>query len=293
MKNTLKSLLALTIIVLAFVTNETPAQASREKAPANTLLWKISGNGLQKPSYLFGTYHMLCENDFIIRDKVKKALESADAFVLETDVIHPAALQQVQLSFLSDTPQTKRLSKETWNEVDTILKQQLGVGLDRFDRFKLNAISMSMLIAAYDCKSLKFFEQELFKLADARHIPMDTLESIDAQISFLNNAMPDEAALNGIRTFAQYKPIVRTSINQYKNEELQALYNTMTQSNQMAANELYWILHVRNSNWAKKMPAMMKKGSNFFAVGAGHLPGDDGVIKLLQAQGYKVEPVFN
>lgn len=53
------------------------------------------------------------------------------------------------------------------------------------------------------------------------------------------------------------------------------------------------MLDGRNIDWLTKMPEMMKTKSTFFAVGAGHLPGDKGVIKLLRDKGYTVKPILN
>jgi len=93
--------------------------------------------------------------------------------------------------------------------------------------------------------------------------------------------------------FEDYKAFMNGMVQTYKEENLPAIYSGMTEDKYMDANARYWMLHVRNVNWANKMPDMMKKGSNFFAVGAAHLAGDDGLIKLLQAKGYKVEPILN
>ena len=52
----------------------------------NTLLWKISGKGLDKPSYLFGTIHMLCSDDAVLSTNMKSAIKNADEIYLEVDM---------------------------------------------------------------------------------------------------------------------------------------------------------------------------------------------------------------
>src|SRR5690606_3766061 len=54
--------------------------------PVNTLLWKISGNGLDKPSYLFGTIHMLCEEDAVLSNSLKKIIAATDEVYFEVDL---------------------------------------------------------------------------------------------------------------------------------------------------------------------------------------------------------------
>lgn len=51
------------------------------------------------------------------------------------------------------------------------------------------------------------------------------------------------------------------------------------------------LIYNRNADWIKKMPEIMKKRATFFAVGAGHLTGEKGMLELLKKAGYKVESV--
>ncbi|NIG57148.1 TraB/GumN family protein [Chitinophaga sp. Cy-1792] len=294
MKKVCLTILAIATIILVISIKKSAAQTKNSAAVlANSMLWKISGNGLQQPSYLYGTYHMVCANDFIIKDKVRQALEGSNTYVIEADVIHEEELKKLQPMMFSDTAQSKRLPAKTYTEVDSILKKVIGVGFDKVDNLTLSTISSIMMQAIYTCQEKKRYEEELFKLATAKQIPMDTLESIEGQMVFYKKAFSDEVTLDQIRNFDQYKGILQSSVKQYNNEELLALHSVNTDPKYMTKETQYWLLQVRNANWVKKMPAMMKKGSNFFAVGAAHLAGNDGLIRLLQAQGYKVEPVLN
>ena len=58
----------------------------------NTLLWQISGNGLEKPSYLFGTFHLLCREDIHFSPQLKKAIELSDEIYMEMDMDDPSTL---------------------------------------------------------------------------------------------------------------------------------------------------------------------------------------------------------
>ena len=51
------------------------------------------------------------------------------------------------------------------------------------------------------------------------------------------------------------------------------------------------MIYNRNKAWAEKLPTIMKAAPTFVAVGALHLPGEKGLLKLLKSQGYTVEPV--
>src|SRR5688500_16849861 len=58
----------------------------------NSLLWRVTGKGLKKPSYLFGTFHLLCKEVIHMSDQLKNSLKSADVLYLELDMDDPAVL---------------------------------------------------------------------------------------------------------------------------------------------------------------------------------------------------------
>jgi len=70
-------------LIVSLVALSTFAQNSNEN---NTLLWKISGNGIAKPSYLVGTVHMICKEDAFLSNNLVKAIENADKVYLELDM---------------------------------------------------------------------------------------------------------------------------------------------------------------------------------------------------------------
>ena len=81
-------------------------------------------------------------------------------------------------------------------------------------------------------------------------------------------------------------------IRAFKNEDLPELDKLLKDKRLMNDSQEYWMLTDRNQNWASDMPAMMQTESILFAVGAGHLMGEKGLIELLRAKGYTVKPVF-
>ena len=76
----------------------------------------------------------------------------------------------------------------------------------------------------------------------------------------------------------------------YRNQDLDKMQE-MTAGEEGMSDYIDLLLYNRNANWAKKMPAIMKSKATLFAVGAGHLGGEKGVINLLRQAGYTVRPV--
>src|SRR5215217_1416430 len=106
----MKNLISTIAVIATFLfTIQLKAQ---EKPAKKSLLWEISGKGLTKPSYIYGTIHMICGPDFIIKDKTKKALEKSEALVMELDFTDPKEIAELQKSMMSTVPLSKKLSPE-------------------------------------------------------------------------------------------------------------------------------------------------------------------------------------
>ncbi len=58
----------------------------------NSLLWKVSGNGLEKPSFLFGTFHLLCRQDIHFSEQLKKAVNYSNEIYMELDMDDPSTM---------------------------------------------------------------------------------------------------------------------------------------------------------------------------------------------------------
>ncbi|MCW3467867.1 TraB/GumN family protein [Chitinophaga nivalis] len=292
MKNIFHRIAATTFTAITLFCTATNAQTPAPPA-ANSLLWEISGNGLKKPSYVFGTIHMICEDDFEIKDKVKKALKKADNYVVEADVFSAESMKAMQEGSMSAVPQSKRLSAAQFATVDSILKLKAGVSLQQLETLKLSSIGSFLVIKTFACPTMKYYETELLKMSKERNMPFLTLETVQEQMSFYEKSYSDSFSIEQMKVYDQYKGMMDQLVKDYKQENLSALHEELTEDKFMDNNSLYWMLEVRNKNWAEKMPVMMKKGSNFFAVGAAHLSGKHGILGMLQAKGYTVRPIMN
>src|SRR5690606_39783151 len=85
---------------------------AQEVGDKNSLLWEVTGKGSEKPSYLFGTFHMMCKDDFRIPKKVQKALSSSDHFAMEINFSDPNAKLEMQNMLVSDKKWTENFTEE-------------------------------------------------------------------------------------------------------------------------------------------------------------------------------------
>jgi uncharacterized protein len=263
-------------------------QAQNTPTP-HTLLWKISGKGLQTPAYLFGTIHMLCESDFHIPQKVTKSLYSCNQLVLETDISDTSAMQQMMQALLSDTAISQKLSPTVYSQLDSAVQAQTGISIKQFDQYKLSSLFAIVTVMSVKCPA-KQYETELVKLAQARHMRQGKLEEVMEQVDYINKGFTDAYCVDQLihtDMSGQFAELTKA----YLAEDVDALYKMMREGDpDEAATKL--MLDARNDNWIKRMPSIMGKGGAFFAVGAMHLVGPHGVVALLKKEGYVLTPVM-
>lgn len=287
MKNLIQSILALFIIVFSF---SAKAQTNVPKLE-NTLLWEVSGNGLEKPSYVYGTIHMICGPDYFLSDKAKRAFDASNKLVLEINFNDSKELTEMQQLAMGKEPLSKKLSPEQLSKLDAILKNATGMTIQQVDSYSLVTVMSLISMKSFGCADLKFYEMEFIDQAKKRSMEISGLETVKAQFASLENAYSDDEmiALLEESTDEETDKLVAA----YKAENVEILYDITTDKKVTSDKTRKIILDNRNSNWVKDMPQQMKKESVFFAVGAGHLGGEFGVINLLRNAGFVVKPIMN
>lgn len=283
----------LTLATIAITLFTTQVNAQDKKNSENSLLWEISGNGLQKPSYIYGTIHMICEKDFSISEKLQNVIAKTDRLTLEIDLSNPNELQEMQKSAMGDIPLSKELTSQQYKMLDSILLAKASMSLKQFDNFNLMGINSILMVSGLPCKSLKAYEFELIGLAKKRNMPVGKLETVKDQSYFFSKAFSKEFLISQMLIADIYSDLFNKMIEDYKHERLSDLSAKLNDKRFMNAESHRWMLTERNRNWVGEMPAMMKAESVLFAVGAAHLLGEDGVIELLKAKGYTIKPVLN
>lgn len=260
--------------------------------PENSTLWEISGNGLTQPSYIAGTFHIMCSKDFEIKPKIIKALEKTDQFVMEINYTDAAEMATMQKMYQTDKKLSDQLTPEEAKELDKVLADY-GTDLKKMDNFSSQALYALISTKAIPCPQtdLKMYEIELLKNAMKSKKKVYGLEKVEEQMTSINKAYDLKAVIQQLKMGKEYETLLNKMIAAFKKEDVQSLYTLFKDKKLMNAAQEKAMLTDRNKNWAEKMPEMMKKESSFFAVGGSHLMGDNGVIRLLKAKGYTVKPV--
>lgn len=262
----------------------------------NSTLWKIEGNGLESPSYLFGTIHMTC--DATLEDDVKKALDETTQIVMELDMDDPSMQSKVmQGMYLKDGKTLKDfVSDEEYKSIDSLFINNMGMSVKLLENVKPFFLMSMFYPKMIDCQ-MQSFELELTKIASEQKEEIYGLETIEEQIKVFDGIPLEDQYADLIRMAKDNLAFDKTTFSKmlkiYKEEDINALIDIMDDdTNSTMSKHQDVLLEQRNKNWISKIGEYAKEQPTFFGVGAGHLPGKNGVIQLLRNAGYTVTAVL-
>ncbi len=262
----------------------------------NSVLWRVSGNGLKKNSYLFGTIHIKDKRVFDFYDSLIPAIQHTDMLVLE---ISPDSMNKM----ISDVIQAKKnesnadngLSDEENEELNRKLEDGLGVAI-------------SKRLKPRDLRRLR------------RYVYTSGTNKADDKPTFLDAYLGDIARrmgkkVGGLETLSEHEALIddffggknesddlKKEMAQFRKKNLENLIQVYLKADLKQIEEhyddfsedfVYDLLTKRNIKMVNRYDSLIRQQSLFAAVGAAHLPGNSGLIELLRKKGYTVEPVLS
>lgn len=275
------------------------------------LLWKVSGNGLSKPSYLFGTCHVATVKMTDSIPGFNDALANCDAVYGEIEKADIANAQQAMMAAImapADSTLSKVIDPATLAKTDSLFRAatQGMVSISQLETLKPAYVStqLALIMLMESFPGFNPMEQIDFAIqgkATQLGKELGGFETTEFQLNLLYGKPIKEQAESLTRTLAKLDSAKAAGIelaNAYKSQDLNAVYEAIIKE-QRESDEPEWkkqrsideLIYSRNAVWAKKLQELMPAKSILVVVGAGHLPGEKGLIDLLQKAGYSVEPV--
>jgi len=272
---------------------------SQDKQEENSLLWRISGNGLPKTSYLFGTLHSLCRRDASLSDSVRFAIKTSEKVYLEIDQTD-RSLKQIQslMKMQNDTTFADLLNEKDYESLKRVFKKN-----DKIIPFsilkKYKPYLAYNLLPAYVkyCITSISMEKLIVRQAKRNNKPIAGLETVEEltaifdELSYKTQAEELVKRINmiGDRDEAKVKKIWDI----YENQNLGDIEKLIELTDIGLPDFLNGLIYNRNHKWAEQLQTLLPKESLLIAVGVWHLPGQKGLINLLRQKGYTVEPIKN
>lgn len=261
----------------------------------SSLLWEISGNGLKKTSYLFGTIHVVAEQDFFFPKYMENALKKSKKLIMEVDLTDVVGqINMIQLAMLDSGKTLADLfSKEDYEFIRQTALDSLQINIEQFKFMKPIFVQQQLFATNTISGDIKSYELHLMNLAKKFRKQIGGLETADEQLRILDSiplsvqaAMLYEAMKN---IHLQRKQLAKM-VQMYKSQDIDGMYQLLSESEELGAHANALITN-RNRKWISLIENEIKNQSTFIAVGAGHLGGPVGVIQLLKQRGFLLRPI--
>ena len=270
------------------------------------LLWKISGNGLEKPSYLFGTHHIA---PISVLDSVpgfNNAFASADKVygeLIMSEAQSPAAQQIMMTAAMApqDSTLTAVLTPAQVDSLNILLQKYMGpmATVAQFNPMKPAMVSTLIGVVQAQSAFPTFNQQEqldgeIQKRAAAAGKEVGGLETMEIQCQALfGNSILEQAngLMDLVRNDDKAIGMAHRLANAYLAGDLSEMLSIIEDPTMGTGESTERLINKRNANWVRIMAGLLPTASVLIAVGAGHLPGDKGLISLLKKEGCTVTPV--
>ena len=276
------------------------------------LLYKISGNGLKEPSYIVGTYHLAPAS---FADEIKGM---QDAFAAVEQVYGEVDMQSAQAAQIAMMqammlPEGKYVSdmfsEQEMERINAYVRSNMGMDLnhpmlrEQLGRMRPSVLAMQLSLLQFIKITPNFNPNDLIdnyfqKEAHKRGLAVGGFETVEFQMELLYGESTDEEEREALLKLVDDKEAMLAEMqamtDAYFSFDMKSIeritLNSLT-TGEMTPEEFREMITDRNHNWVEMMPEIMAAKPTLFVVGAGHLPGDEGVIELLKAEGYKVKAV--
>ena len=278
------------------------------------ILYRISGNGLKSPSYIVGTYHLAPSSFADSIPGMRQAVEQTNQVCGELDLMDAVKPENTAKLFKAQmlpegTTLSSLLTAEQLERLNALLLEEMGSNLNdeafaaQMDKMTPAALSTTLSLQSYMKRTESFNPMDLIDnyfqmLALQSGKTVKGFETVDFQMGILFGA-PLEKQVNDLMCmvdhFEEADEMVNRITTAYFSQNLKQIEEAFEEESEidcgMSPEDEDILLNNRNSNWIEMMPGMMTEQPTLFVVGAGHLCGEKGVLKLLEKAGYTVEGV--
>lgn len=258
-----------------------------------SLLWKIDAPGHPDSSYVFGTMHVKDQRAFANQELVYRKIEACAAFATEFSL--EQANQELGANAM-DLPEGQTLDQlippKTYRKIQKQLLKNSGLDIKMFNTSK--PLLISNLLAEYILrKDMPFsLDENLWRYAKSLEKITLGVETIEEQLAIMEK-IPMEYQIKSLISIGKgYKNFRKSTLKMakvYQTMDIQKIFKSAKKSSKGLRKVL---LYDRNVVMAKRIKQMAQEQSICCAIGAAHLGGKKGVLRLLKQAGCKVKPVF-
>jgi hypothetical protein len=296
----LAALLLLPLWTGVAVADARAAKSSAVSEPASRydkgLLWKIETPGVAA-SHLFGTIHSDDARVIALPEAVARTLDDSERFVMEAMLDGDSLVQMAETMFFTDGRTLEQvIGRKLYTESVKALSAR---GIPTLGVEKQKPWAVMMALSMPPPKTGEFLDLVLQARATRQNLPVSGLETVAEQLAIFDGLpLPQQIALleDTVRMQADLDREFEALHNAYLARDLAAIV-AISEKHQPGDERLYnevmdRLLDQRNRRMAERMTPLLRQGGAFIAVGAAHLPGETGLLRLLETAGYRVTAVY-
>lgn len=277
------------------------AVSSVAQTSQKSLAWTITGNGLEKTSYLYGTMHTQDKRVFDFKPSVLEAHKSADVYVMEVnmDLADQFAILGMMI-MKGDTTLEDLLTEAQYDTVEAYFSDSLGQSLALFNNMIPILTAQTIDLQNLGTEQDLALDLHFAELAKDQGKEVKGLESVEEQIEALNAVAYKDQATALYETVqdkytGEKDNTIERMVNLYVEGDLEGMLTFMEEeamsSEEAQAEFENSLILKRNRVMTQRLEKIIIKESAFIAVGAAHLGGKFGIITMLRQLGYTVEPL--
>jgi len=281
---------------IVVISHNCTSQIDQFPMSEGSLLWKIEGPDVKKGCYIFGTMHLIEKEYFIFPDKLENLVSKSDQLVMELGAL-PNQAEAMQMVMLKEGTFFDFFTKEQADSILIWAKDELKMDEKTF---RSTMSGMKPFIVIQFATQMRFmgktesYEMTFEKIATENKVEIKGLETVAQQMSFFDNLTKEQQAemvMESIRNKEKSLDLTEAMQKMYVGQNVDSLFLMIQKEGGMISEEQDQFLDDRNKNWIPQIKEMITQEKTFIAVGAGHLGGPNGVLRLLEKEGYTLIPV--
>jgi uncharacterized protein len=259
----------------------------------NSLLWKIESD-LKGPSYIFGTMHVRDHKAFGYQNLAQQKILECEVYAgeMNLDEINQEAMAE-SMDLAQDISISTLLKPKIYKRLEKLFLRQVGMPLSFFEKSQPIMITNLITESLLSVDTPHSLDATLWQFAKDQQKITIGIESFEEQIEILGEISLDyqiKGLIDLVRNFKKFKKQLSNLTALYQEGDIRQLYKS---SKKQAGKMRKLMFYSRNKIMADRIAKLVREQSIFVSIGAGHLSGGKGVLRLLKQEGFKIKPVSN
>lgn len=287
------------MLAAAGCTAQTKLEPLPKKMGNNTLLWEVSGKGAKQPFYLLGTMHLMCREDAALSKNVKEIVKRADKIYFELDMDDVLGMMGGlgEMKMKNGVKLKDLVTPEEYQRIKEYFSKHGQLPFGMVENFKPMLLASTVTENQMNCQTQSGVEMMVMEENGGKKEILG-LETMKQQAAIFDSIPYKDQVKELLKMVdsagaGTTKSDLKELIAAYKSQQLKKIEAITLKSEPGLEAYMDLLLYQRNRNWVAQIKKITGEKTLLFAVGAGHLVGNNGLLDLLKKEGYVLKPLKN